>query len=54
MKSEAQKRAEKRYLDKCDTIIIRVPKKDGARIREAAATKGMSLKQYIVEALADG
>ncbi len=51
--SEAQKRAAKAWKSKRDSIIIRPDKETGAAIREAAASAGMSIQQYILAALAE-
>ena len=51
MKTEAQKLAERRYLETLDTIIIRLPKEEGRKIRADAEAAGKSLKSYICEAI---
>ena len=51
--SEAQKKAAKVWKSKRDTIVIRPDKETGAAIREAAASTGMSIQQYILAALAE-
>ena len=47
MKTEAQKKAEKNYRAKLDTIVLRIPKEEGARIRQDAENAGMSVTAYI-------
>lgn len=45
--------AVKRYQSKCDAIMIRPPKDDGAKIRAAAAEVNQSVQAYILEAVRD-
>lgn len=52
MGSEAQSRASTKYNQKLDSITIRVDKDAGARIREAAESRGMSLKEFLLMAVA--
>lgn len=48
--TEAQKNASIKYLkDKTDSIQIRTPKGTKARWKEAAADRGKSLNQFIVD-----
>lgn len=49
--SEAQKRANAAYNRRQDNIMIRPSKAEGARIRQAAQTAGMSIQAFILEAL---
>ena len=51
MKSEAQKRAEKKYSAKMDLISIRQPKGWKDRVKGVAEKAGMSLAGYIREAV---
>lgn len=46
--SEAQKRATEKYLEKFDTLRIRVERDMGIAIKEHAKNLGMSLNAYIV------
>lgn len=48
--TEAQKRAVKKAQLKCDAIMLRPPKDEGAAIRAAAAAAGQSNQQYILQA----
>ena len=48
--TEAQKRAVKKAQSKCDAIMLRPPKGEGAAIRAAAAATGQSNQQYILQA----
>ena len=48
----AKKRAHEKYLNtKVDNILIRVPKGKKEVIQEAAASKGISVNQFIVNAI---
>ena len=48
----AKKRANEKYLNtKVDNILIRVPKGKKEVIQEAAASKGISVNQFIVNAI---
>lgn len=49
MATKAHLEGNKRYLDKQDNIIIRVPKGKREEIKAHAQEKGMSLNAYIVE-----
>lgn len=50
--TDAQKRASIAYLkDKTDSIQIRTPKGTKDRWKTAAATRGISLNQFIVETM---
>lgn len=51
MLTEAQKRADRTYKAKLDTITIRPSKEEGARIRAAAEESGQSLTAYILSKL---
>jgi len=51
--TEAQKRAVKKAQSKCDAIMLRPSKEEGARIRAAAAAAGQSNQQYILQATRD-
>lgn len=48
--TEAQKRAVKKAQSKCDAIMLRPPKEEGAAIRAAAVATGQSNQQYILQA----
>lgn len=48
--TEAQKRAVKKAQSKCDAIMLRPPKEEGAAIRAAAIAAGQSNQQYILQA----
>jgi uncharacterized protein (DUF1778 family) len=43
----------KRYQAKCDAIMLRPPKEQGQRIRQAAADAGQSVGAYILQAVAE-
>lgn len=49
--TEAQKRAEKTYKAKLDSIVIRPSKEDGAKIRAMAAAEGKSVNAFIIDKL---
>lgn len=51
MASEAQSRASTKYNQKLNSITIRVDKEIGAKIREAAEARGMSLKEFLLMAV---
>ena len=51
--SDAHKRASKRWNESRDAITIRPDKETGAAIRSAAADAGMSIQNYILEAIFD-
>ena len=48
--TEAQKRAVKKAQAKCDAIMLRPPKEEGAAIRAAAFAAGHSTQQYVLQA----
>ena len=48
MALSAQERV-KRHQAKCDAIMLRPPKEEGAAIRAAAAAAGKSTQRYILE-----
>lgn len=48
MATKAHLEGNKRYLDKKDAILIRVPKGKKAEIQKHAQNKGRSLNSYIV------
>ena len=48
--TEAQKRAVKKAQAKCDAIMLRPSKAEGAAIRAAAAAAGQNNQQYILQA----
>ena len=50
--SEAQIRASTKWNASKDAITIRIPKEAGTAIRNAAAIDGLSVTQYILEAVA--
>jgi len=47
----ANKDAVKKYQEKCDAIMLRPPKEEGAAIRAAAAAAGLSVQGYILQAV---
>ena len=47
------KASEKYRVEKVDSILIRVPKGQKAVIKSAADNKGVSVNQYIVDAVND-
>lgn len=49
--TEAQKRAVKKAQSKCDAIMLRPSKVEGAAIRQAAADAGQSVCGYILDAV---
>lgn len=50
--TEAQKRASMKYLsEKTDSIQIRTPKGTKDRWRAAATERGLSMQQFIIEAV---
>lgn len=51
--SEAHKKASKKWNESRDNILIRPDKETGAKIRAAAASAGMSIQQYILEAISE-
>lgn len=48
--SAAKRRSNDAYNAKCDSILLRPIKADGAAIREAAARAGQSLQAYVLQA----
>ena len=48
--TEAQKRAVKKAQAKCDAIMLRPPKEEGAAISAAAFAAGQSTQQYVLQA----
>ena len=51
MPSEAQKKATKKYQDKFERVMIRVPKEDKDQIIEHAASMGESPSAFIKRAI---
>lgn len=50
--TEAQKKASLKYLqERTDDIRLRVPKGTKSRWQEAAASKGVSMTQFVVETM---
>jgi len=49
--SMANKDAVKKYQEKCDAIMLRPSKEEGAAIRAAAAAAGMSVQSYVLQAV---
>ena len=49
--SEAHKRASVKYNKSRDNIMIRPTKEEGAAIRAAADKAGLSVQQYVLEAV---
>lgn len=49
--SKAHSRASVKYNRARDNIMIRPDKAEGARIRAAAAAAGLSVQQYILDAI---
>lgn len=49
--SEAQKKASVKYLEKLDEVRIRAEKGTKERWKEAAADKGKSLNQFVIDAV---
>lgn len=47
----ANKDAVKKYQEKCDAIMLRPPKAEGAEIRQAAAAAGLSVQAFILQAV---
>ena len=50
MASEAQSRASAKYNSKLDSITIRVDRETGTKIRAAAESRGMNLKEFLLMA----
>lgn len=51
MASEAQIKANIKYNRSRDSITLRIPKEDGAQIRQAAQDAGQSVTAYIMAAV---
>lgn len=51
MVSEARRRANDKYTAKCDRIMIKPLRSNGALIRQAANDAGQSLQGYILQAI---
>ena len=51
MASEAQTRAAVKHNRARDAITLRIPKEDGAHIRQAAQDAGQSVTAYIMQAV---
>lgn len=51
MASEAQTRAAVKHNRSRDAITLRIPKEDGAQIRQAAQDAGQSVTAYIMDAV---
>ena len=49
--SEAQKKASVKFLEKLDEVRIRAEKGTKERWKEAAADKGKSLNQFVIDAV---
>lgn len=49
--SAAKRKANDKYMAKCDRLYIKPRKEDGQRIREAAAAAGQSIQKYIMQAI---
>ena len=49
--SESQRRSKDNYNSKCDQIMLKPLKEEGAAIRAAAAAAGQSLQGYCLEAV---
>ncbi len=49
--SEARKKANAKWNASQDSITIRIPKEDGALIRNTSASMGMSITQFIWQAV---
>ena len=49
--TDARKRANNKYLNKFDTIALRIPKGKKAVISDAAAKEGLTLNQFIIRLL---
>ncbi len=47
--SEAQARAQKKYIDKFDTIKIRVPKGGFERWKQYADREGKSVNRFVID-----
>lgn len=51
--SEAHKKASAKWNNSRDSITIRPSKEEGAAIRAAAASSGMSIQQFILASLSE-
>lgn len=51
MATEAQSKASTKYNKSRDNIMVRPTKEEGQRIREAAAAAGISVQQFILDAV---
>ena len=51
--SEAHKKASAKWNNSRDSITIRPSKEEGAAIRAAAASAGMSIQQFILASLSE-
>lgn len=51
MATEAQIKANIKYNRSRDAITLRIPKEDGAQIRQAAQDAGQSVTAYIMQAV---
>ena len=49
--SEAQKKASVKYLEKLDEVRIRAGKGTKSRWKNAAANRGKSLNQFVIDAV---
>lgn len=49
--SEAQKKASVKYLEKLDEVRVRAEKGTKDRWKDAAASRGKSLNQFVVDAV---
>lgn len=49
--SEAQKKASVKYLEKLDEVRIRAEKGAKSRWKNAAANRGKSLNQFVIDAV---
>lgn len=49
--SEAQKKASVKYLEKLDEVRIRAEKGTKSRWKNAAANRGKSLNQFVIDAV---
>lgn len=51
--TDARRRANDKYLNKFDTIALRIPKGKKAVISDAAAKEGLTVNQFIIKLLED-
>lgn len=49
--TDAEKKAVREYQKRQDNIMIRPSKEEGAKVRKSAKNAGLSLQQYILEAV---